>query len=81
MLRKILHRAARMCRPAYLVQKITVLIACIQLLTACMLLVSVDALSPATYRVFRLIHALLENSSAVLLIGVIGAVCIEDRVQ
>lgn len=80
-LRKILRRAARMCPPAYGVQKLSVLLACVQLFAAFILLNTVDVLSPATYRVFRMVHALLENSSAVLLIGVLGAVCIEDRLQ
>ena len=78
---KILRRAARMCPPAYRVQRLSVLIACAQLFAALLLLCAADTFSVDTYRSFRLVYALLENSSAVLFIGVLGAVCIEDRLQ
>ena len=75
----ILRRAARMCPPAHRFQKLSVLIACIQLSAAFLLLVGVGSFSVDTYRTFHLVYALLENSSAVLLVGVLGAVVIEDR--
>ena len=81
LLRKILRRAAKMCPLAWLVQKGSALIACAQLGAALWLLCTAGDFSVDTYRSFRLVDALLENSSAVLLIGVLGAVCIEDRLQ
>ena len=78
-LRKILRRAARMCAPARRIQRLSLLIACIQLFAALVLLSGTDMFSVYTYRTFRIVYALLENSSAVLLVGVLGAVCIEDR--
>ena len=80
-LRKILRRAARMCRPAYRVQRISVILACVQLFAALVLLCAAGTYSVDTYQSFRLVYALVENSSAILLIGVLGAVCIEDRLQ
>lgn len=81
LLRKILRRAAQMCPPAYRVQRLSVITACIQLFAALVLLLSANTFSVDTYRSFRLVYALLENSSAILLVGVLGAVCIEDRLQ
>ena len=81
LLRKILRRAARMCPLAYRIQRISVILACVQLFAALVLLIAADTFSVDTYQSFRLVYALLENSSAVLLIGVLGAVCIEDRLQ
>ena len=81
LLRKILRRAARMCPLAYRVQRLSVILACILLTAALWLLCAADAFSVDTYRSFRLVDALLDSSSAVLLVGVVGAVCIEDRLQ
>lgn len=81
LLRKILRRAARMCPLAYRVQRFSVILACIQLFAALMLLVTADTFSVSTYRSFRLVDTLLDNSAAILLVGVLGAVCIEDRLQ
>lgn len=76
---QILRRAARMCPPAYRVQKLSVILACILLAAAFLLLSGIEMFSVRTYRTFRMVYALLENSSSVLFVGVLGAVCIEDR--
>lgn len=75
---KFLRRAARMCPAARRIQKLSLLTACTLLSAALFLLLGVERLAPDTYRTFRLVYALVENSSAVLLIGTVGAVCIED---
>ena len=76
---KIIRRAARMCPPARRIQKLSLLIACVLLFAALWLLSGVDGFSVHTYRTFHIVYALLETGSAVLLVGVLGAVLIEDR--
>ncbi len=78
-IRRMLRRAAHMCPAAYLVQKLSLIWACILLLGALILLEGALPLSPLTYHAHRLGVELLRSSSAILLIGVIGAVCIEER--
>lgn len=68
-----------MCRPAYQIQKLSVILACILLTAALLLLESAGTLSPCTYETHRLVRALIDTASALLLIGVVGAVCIEER--
>ena len=77
--RKILRRAGRMCPAAYRVQKLSLIWACILLLGALLTLEQGLPMSPATYAAHRLALELMRTASAVLLIGVIGAVCIEER--
>ena len=76
---KILRRAGRMCPAAYRIQKLSLIWSCILLFGAVVLLEGALPLSPATYAAHRLAMELLRTSSAILLIGVIGAVCIEER--
>ena len=78
-LRKILRRAAGMCPAAYGIQKLSLAWACILLAGALILLESALPLTPATYGAHMLAMELMRTASAVLLIGVIGAVCIEER--
>jgi len=79
MLRKILRRAGAMCPEAYRVQKLGVLWACILLTGSLLLLEGALPLGPDTYAAHRLASALGDTASAVLLISVVGAVCIEER--
>jgi hypothetical protein len=78
-IRKLLRRAARMCRKAYLVQKLSLIWAGILLTGALLLFEGALPLSPHTYAAFRLAEELMRTASAVLLVGVVGAVCIEER--
>ncbi len=77
--RKILQRAGRMCPAAYLIQKLSLIWACILLTGSLLLLEGTLPLSPATYGQYRTAQELSRTASAVLLIGVIGAVCVEER--
>ena len=76
---RILRRAAKMCPAAYAVQKLSLTIACALLLFAVLVLAFSGGFSIHTYRSFRLVYGLLETGSSVLLIGVLGAVLIEER--
>ncbi len=76
---RILRRAANMCPAARFIQKLSIRLTCLLLGCAVLLLVRAGDLTVATYRSYRLVYALLETGSAVLLIGVLGAVIIEDR--
>ncbi len=77
--RRILRRAGRMCPAASWVQRLSLAWACILLAAALALLPGSLPLSPDTYAANRLAHALMETASAVLLVGVVGAVVIEER--
>ena len=79
LIRNILRRANCMCPAAYRIQKLSLIWACILLLGALLLLVGALPLSTVTYAAHRLAIELLRTASAILLIGVIGAVCIEER--
>ena len=76
---KILRRAGSMCPAAYRIQKLSLIWACILLFGALILLEGALPLSPVTYAAYRLAVELVRTSSAILLVGVIGAVCIEER--
>ena len=79
LIRKILRRAGRMCPAASWVQRLSLAWACILLAAALALLLGAFPLSPDTYTASRLVHALMESASAILLVGVVGAVIIEER--
>lgn len=78
-IRRILRRAGRMCAAAYRIQKLSVLWACILLCGALLTLEGALPLSPATYADCRLALSLTDTASAVLLVGVVGAVLVEER--
>ena len=78
LIRRILQRAGDMCEPAYLVQKMTALTALVMLICAVICLISAEEWNASTYRILLLAWELLRTSASVLLIGIIGAVCIED---
>ena len=78
-IRKILRRAKRMCPAAYRIQKLSLIWACILLLGALLLLEGALPPEPRTYAAHQLAMELMRTASAVLLIGVVGAVCIEER--
>ena len=79
LIRNILRRAGRMCAAAYRIQKLSLIWACILLLGALLLLEEALPFSNATYAAYRLALELMRTASAILLIGVIGAVCVEER--
>ncbi len=79
LIRRILQRAGRMCPAAFRIQKLSLIWACILLTGALLLLERAAPLTPATYAAHKLGFELIRTASAVLLIGVIGAVCIEER--
>ncbi len=79
LIRKILRRAGRMCPAALWVQRLSLAWTCILLGAALALLLNALPLSPDTYAANRLARALMETASAVLLVGVIGAVIVEER--
>ncbi len=76
---KILRRAGAMCPDAYRIQKLGLVWACILLTGALLLLEGALPLGPDTYAAHRLAAAMGDTASAVLLISVVGAVCIEER--
>ena len=76
--RNILRRAGKMCDPAYLVQEITALTALILLIGSMICFLSSEEWNADTYPIFLLARELFRTSSAVLLIGIIAAVCIEE---
>lgn len=78
MLRKILIRAGSMCDRAYLVQAATALLALALLLISLILHCAAGELTADTYRLYCLSKELLRMPAGILLIGIIGAVCIED---
>ncbi len=79
LIRRILHRASRMCPTAFRIQKLSLIWACILLTGALLLLEGAVPLTPATYAAQKLGVELVRTASAVLLVGVIGAVCVEER--
>lgn len=79
LIRRILRRAKQMCPAALRIQKLSLIWACILLTGALLLLECALPLTPATYVTQRLAIELVRTASAILLIGVIGAVCIEER--
>lgn len=79
LIRRILRRASRMCPAAFRIQKLSLIWACILLTGALLLLERASPLTPATYAAQTLSLELIRTASAVLLIGVIGAVCVEER--
>ncbi len=78
-IRKILRRAGSMCPAAYRIQKLSLIWSCILLTGALLLLEGVLPLTTATYAAYRLAVELMRTASAILLVGVVGAVCIEER--
>ncbi len=76
---KILRRAGAMCPDAYQIQKLGLVWACILLTGALLLLEGALPLGPDTYAAHRLATAMRDTASAVLLISVVGAVCVEER--
>ena len=78
-IRKLIRRAGSMCPEAYLIQKLSLVWACILLTGALLLFEEALPLAPLTYAAHRMATELLQSASAVLLIGVVGAVCIEER--
>ena len=76
---RILRRAAAMCPEAYRIQKLRIIWACILLTGALLLLEGALPLTAATYGLHRLAMKLTDTASAILLIGVIGAICVEER--
>lgn len=79
LIRKILRRARQMCPAAYRIQKLSLIWACTLLTGALLLLESALPLTTATYGSARMAVELIRTSSAVLLVGVIGAVFVEER--
>ena len=79
LIRRILHRASRMSPSAFRIQKLSLIWACILLTGALLLLEGAVPLTPATYAAQKLGVELVRTASAVLLVGVIGAVCVEER--
>ena len=77
--KKLLRRAAAMGLPAYRIQKLSVVWACILLTGALLLLERALPLTVDTYGLFRMAGLLSDVASSVLLVGVVGAVCIEER--
>ena len=78
-LKKLLRRAAAMGPDAYRIQKLSVVWACILLMGALLLLERAFPLTTDTYGLFRTAAVLMDVASSVLLVGVVGAVCIEER--
>ena len=78
-LKKLLCRAAAMGPDAYRIQKLSVVWACILLLGALLLLERAFPLTADTYGLYRTAGVLTDVASAVLFVGVVGAVCIEER--
>ncbi len=79
LIQRILRRAGRMCPAACWVQRLSLCWACILLAAALLLLRGSLPLSPDTYCAGRLARAMMETASAILLVGVVGAVVIEER--
>ena len=79
LIERILRRAAAMCPEAYRIQKLSLIWACILLTGALLLLEGALPLSADTYAMVQQSRKLTETASAILLVGVVGAVCIEER--
>lgn len=75
---KILRRAAGMCKPAYRLMRLCIQLSCVFLAAAAGILAALDTVNTDTYASYRMAIKLLEMPPAVLLIGVIGSVCLED---
>lgn len=78
MLQRILTRAGRMCDRAYLVQAFTALLALAMLILSLLLNILTGELTADTYPLYCLSRELFRLPAGILLIGIIGAVCIED---
>ena len=78
MLRSILNRAGRMCDHAYWVQSLTAIAALALLLASLMIDLYAGELTADTYPLHRLSRELFRLPAGILLVGVIGAVCIEE---
>lgn len=75
---RILARAGKMCDPAYAVQALTAMAALVLLLFSLFCHLSVGELTADTYPTYRLACELFRLPAGILLVGIIGAVCIED---
>ncbi len=78
-IRDLLRRALGMCPAAYRIHKLSLAWTSILLTGALLLMETALPLSPATYGAYRMAMELIQTASSILLIGVLGAVCIEER--
>ena len=78
-MKRLLRRVASMGPEAYLIQKLSIVWACILLTGALLLLERALPLTADTYGLYRTAGLLMDAAPSVLLVGVIGAVCVEER--
>lgn len=78
MLQRILTRAGKMCDHAYFVQALTALSALAMLILSLCLRIHAGEFTADTYPLYCLSWELFRLPAGILLIGTIGAVCIED---
>jgi|GEM_PF-2413571 len=78
LLKRIIQRAADMCPQARWVQKLSIIWTGILLVGALLLLEQSVPLTLDTYSIHRMALALMDSAEAILLVGVIGAVIIEE---
>lgn len=76
LLKKICGRAGRMCRPAYIILRISLIVSCILLCSALLCFVAYNAGGALRFRQFA--QTLFELPAAILFLGVIASACAED---
>ncbi len=81
MLKKIALRALDMCDAAYIVMKLSVILSCISLSAALACWLSCKGPTVESYYAYCMARELTNLPFALLLLGVILSVCLEDRFQ
>ena len=77
-LRRIVDRALRMCNMAYIVFLCALVLSCLLLCASLLTLIAAGAPHIEDFHLYNTALELLRLPSAVLLIGIIASVCIED---
>jgi hypothetical protein len=77
-LKKIWHRARRMCRAAYITMKVAVILSCLSFAAALVFCIISGGLTVETYNYYYTARELANLPFGILLLGIIASVCIED---
>lgn len=78
-LRKIIARAGEMCRPAYAVFMLSIVLSIMCSFAALVMLISAGDVTIHNYWLISAAGRVMETPPALLIVGAVGSVCIEDR--
>ena len=80
-LKKIWHRARKMCKPAYITLKVSVILSCLSFAAALVFTIISGGLTVETYNFYYIARELANLPFGILLIGIIASVCLEDIME